>query len=106
MASTSIASQSYASRIENFAKNDAAKALLETMERKQTNLCVSVDVTKKQDLLDVVQAVSGVVALVKVRRVLRRKSHLLMCDMLMACSFDFDAFFRLTLTLWKISIRI
>lgn len=38
------------------------------MERKQTNLCVSVDVTKKQDLLDVVKAVSDVVALVKVSK--------------------------------------
>jgi hypothetical protein len=66
MATTSIASQSYSSRIANFSKNEAAKALLETMERKRTNLCVSVDVTKKQDLLDVVKAVSGVVALVKV----------------------------------------
>lgn len=67
MAPTTIASQSYASRIANFSKNEAAKALLETMERKQTNLCLSVDVTTKKDLLDVVKAVAGVVALVKVR---------------------------------------
>jgi orotidine-5'-phosphate decarboxylase len=68
MAPTTIASQSYASRIANFSKNEAAKALLETMERKQTNLCVSVDVTTKKDLLDVIKAVASVVALVKVRR--------------------------------------
>jgi len=69
---TSIASQSYSSRIANFSKNEAAKALLETMERKQTNLCVSVDVTKKQDLLDVVKAVSSVVAMVKVSMLMLR----------------------------------
>jgi hypothetical protein len=55
----SIAAQSYASRIGNFSKNEAARTLLETMERKKTNLCVSVDVIKKKDLLDVVRAVSG-----------------------------------------------
>ena len=63
----STASQSYASRVSHFSQNVAARTLLETMERKRTNLCVSVDVTKKQDLLDVVKAVSGQVAMVKVR---------------------------------------
>lgn len=55
----------YATRVVNF-KNEAARALLETMERKQSNLCVSVDVTKKADLLAVVRAVAGFVCLVKV----------------------------------------
>lgn len=61
----SVTRQSYADRIQHFSKNAAAKALLETMERKETNLCVSVDVTKKQDLLDVVDAVGQDVALIK-----------------------------------------
>lgn len=72
MASTST--QTYASRITNFPQNEAARALLETMERKQSNLCVSVDVTKKQDLLDVVKAVSSFVVLVKVSVVVYRLS--------------------------------
>lgn len=45
--------------------NVAAKALLETAARKQTNLCVSVDVTRKADLLAVVEAVAPFVDLVK-----------------------------------------
>ncbi|OJA13808.1 hypothetical protein AZE42_00510 [Rhizopogon vesiculosus] len=37
--------------------NKAAKALLEIMEEKQSNLSVSVDVTKSKDFLDIVEAV-------------------------------------------------
>lgn len=36
------------------------------MERKKTNLCVSVDVTKKEDLLKIVDAAGPSVCLVKV----------------------------------------
>ncbi|SPO28910.1 probable orotidine 5`-phosphate decarboxylase [Ustilago trichophora] len=61
---SSITRKSYASRAAN-QPNPAAKALLECIERKQTNLCVSVDVTNKQDLLDVCDAVGPNVCLVK-----------------------------------------
>lgn len=61
----SFTKQSYADRVAHFGNNEAARLLLETMERKETNLCVSVDVTKKQDLLDVVDAVGQDVALIK-----------------------------------------
>lgn len=44
-----------------------ARALLEVMERKQTNLCVSADLTTKADLLKVVRLVAPYVCLVKVR---------------------------------------
>lgn len=64
---SSAVRSTYASRAANF-ENEAARALLETMERKQTNLCVSVDVTKKADLLAVVRAVASFVCLVKVSR--------------------------------------
>ena len=62
----SIATQTYASRAAR-QPNPAAKALLETIERKQSNLCVSVDVTNKADLLEVCDAVGPDVCLVKVR---------------------------------------
>lgn len=64
-ASNSVAAKSYASRIPSFA-NPAAKHLLEVIERKKCNLAVSVDVTKKQDLLSVVKAVADDVCMVKV----------------------------------------
>lgn len=47
-------------------KNPAAKGLLETMERKQSNLCLSIDVTKKADLLRIVDAVGPQLCLLKV----------------------------------------
>lgn len=46
--------------------NPAAKRLLETMERKQSNLCLSIDVTKKADLLRIVGAVGSQLCLLKV----------------------------------------
>ncbi|CAO1612996.1 unnamed protein product [Sympodiomycopsis kandeliae] len=61
---TSVATKSYSDRVASFS-NPAAKQLLETMERKKTNLCVSVDVTKKADLLRVVDSVGPDVCLVK-----------------------------------------
>ena len=48
-------------------KNPAAKALLETIERKHSNLCVSVDVTKQVDFLRIIDVVGPYVCLVKVR---------------------------------------
>jgi len=47
-------------------KNPAAKKLLETMERKQSNLCLSIDVTNKADLLRIVDAVGPQLCLLKV----------------------------------------
>lgn len=49
--------------------NATARRLLETMERKKTNLCVSVDVTKSADVLEVVRRVAPAVCMVKVRTV-------------------------------------
>lgn len=54
----------YEERAANHA-NATAKALLETVARKQTNLCVSVDVTRKADLLAVVEGVAPYVCLIK-----------------------------------------
>ena len=65
MSQSSVARKPYADRVAAFT-NPAAKALLQTMERKKTNLCVSVDVTRKEDLLKVVDAVGPDVCLVKV----------------------------------------
>ncbi|EEB93754.1 hypothetical protein MPER_07553, partial [Moniliophthora perniciosa FA553] len=48
--------QSYGQRADKHA-NPAAKHLLQTMERKKTNLAVSVDVTKSKDFLDIIDAV-------------------------------------------------
>lgn len=44
-----------------------ARRLLQIMDRKRTNLAVSVDVTKKADLLRIVEAVADLVCIVKVR---------------------------------------
>ncbi|KAJ1020489.1 hypothetical protein NDA13_005806 [Ustilago tritici] len=61
---TSITKKSYAARAAT-QSNPAARSLLECISRKQTNLCVSVDVTNKQDLFDVCDAVGPNVCLVK-----------------------------------------
>lgn len=47
--------------------NPTARRLLEIMDRKKTNLCVSVDVTKSADVLEVVRRVAPAVCMVKVR---------------------------------------
>lgn len=47
--------------------NACAKQLLEKIVAKQSNLCISVDVTRKEDLLEIVDAVGPFVAVVKVR---------------------------------------
>ncbi|KIY49312.1 Orotidine 5'-phosphate decarboxylase [Fistulina hepatica ATCC 64428] len=56
--------QSYGSRASK-RTNVAAKLLLETMERKQSNLAVSVDVTKADDILRIVDAVGPHVCMIK-----------------------------------------
>ncbi|GJJ07478.1 dihydroorotate dehydrogenase [Clathrus columnatus] len=55
---------SYGHRVE-LHSNSAAKALLSLMERKKTNLCVSVDVTSKASFLTIIDAVGPDVCLVK-----------------------------------------
>jgi orotidine-5'-phosphate decarboxylase len=60
----SIATRSYAQRAERHT-SPAARQLLETIERKQSNLCVSVDVTKRADFLAIVDAVGPFVCLIK-----------------------------------------
>jgi orotidine-5'-phosphate decarboxylase len=46
-------------------KNPAAKLLLETMERKKSNLAVSVDVTRTKDFLAIIDVVGPFVCLIK-----------------------------------------
>ena len=60
----SIRSQTYVQRSAKH-KNPAAKALLETMARKSTNLCLSIDVTKKESLLRITDAVGPSICLLK-----------------------------------------
>ncbi|KAI9063322.1 Orotidine 5'-phosphate decarboxylase [Trametes sanguinea] len=60
----SFLKQTYAQRVANH-NSPAAKALLETIERKRSNLCVSVDVTKKADFLRIIDIVGPYVCLVK-----------------------------------------
>ena len=60
-----FARQTYAQRAGNFS-NAAAKQLLEVMERKGSNLCVSVDVTKSSDFISVIDTVGPYIALIKV----------------------------------------
>lgn len=55
---------SYATRASKHA-NPAARLLLETIARKQSNLAVSVDVTKAADFLAIIDAVGPYVCLIK-----------------------------------------
>lgn len=55
--------------------NACAKQLLDCVVHKQSNLCVSVDVTRKEDLLAVVDAVGPYVSLIKVRRSPLTQTH-------------------------------
>ncbi|KAI0638112.1 Orotidine 5'-phosphate decarboxylase [Trametes polyzona] len=61
---SAVVKQTYARRAENHT-NPAAKALLETIERKRSNLCVSVDVTKQADFLRIIDVVGPYICLVK-----------------------------------------
>jgi orotidine-5'-phosphate decarboxylase len=56
--------QNYGKRSLNFT-NPTAKLILETMERKKSNLAVSVDVTDKHDLLAIIEAVAPYVCMIK-----------------------------------------
>jgi orotidine-5'-phosphate decarboxylase len=58
--------KSYGERAMKFT-NPTAKSILETMERKKSNLAVSVDVTRTNDLLAIIDVVSPYVCLIKVR---------------------------------------
>ena len=60
-----MSSQTYAARAKKH-KNPLAKQLLELVERKQTNLCLSIDVTKSEELLRIVEAAAPYVCVVKV----------------------------------------
>lgn len=57
--------KTYASRA-SLHPNPTARRLLGIMERKRSNLCVSVDVTTCSEALDIVKTVGGSVCMVKV----------------------------------------
>lgn len=59
--------KSYGERAKN-ATNPTAKLLLQTMERKKSNLAVSVDVTSSSDFLAIIEAVGPYVCLIKANR--------------------------------------
>lgn len=61
----SPATLSYGERAKRHS-NPAARILLETIERKKTNLCVSVDVTTSSEFLKVIDVVGPYVCLIKV----------------------------------------
>jgi orotidine-5'-phosphate decarboxylase len=65
--STSARYQTYEARLP-LHSNPSSRALLETVIRKRSNLSVSVDVTTKRELLEIVEAVGEFVVCVKVRR--------------------------------------
>lgn len=71
----SVYQQTYARRAEKHA-NPAAKALLETIERKKSNLCVSVDVSKQADFLRIIDVVGPYVCLIKVSRCFFKYEHM------------------------------
>lgn len=47
-------------------KHPLARQFLELVERKQSNLCLSIDVTKSADLLRIVEAAAPYLCMVKV----------------------------------------
>ena len=59
--------KSYGQRAANHS-NPAARHLLQTMERKKSNLAVSVDLTTSSDFLKVIDAVGRYVCLIKARK--------------------------------------
>jgi hypothetical protein len=63
--------QTYAERSAKH-KNAAAIQLFDTINRKKSNLCVSVDVTKSEDFLAIIDVVGPYVCLVKARSVYTR----------------------------------
>lgn len=87
--SKATTSKTYGERVASHS-NQAAKDLLLTMERKKTNLCVSVDVTTKEELLKIVEAVGESCCCVKVsshsglmlrvRKARRRRGSVELCS--------------------------
>lgn len=58
--------KTYAQRLEKHS-NPAARSLLQTIERKNSNLAVSVDLIKSADFLSVIDTVGPYVCLIKAR---------------------------------------
>jgi len=56
---------SYTDRLANFT-NSTARLLLQTIERKKSNLAVSVDVTSSAEFLNIIDCVGPYVCVVKV----------------------------------------
>lgn len=67
---TSITKRTYSSRASNH-PSKIAKELLLIIERKSTNLCVSVDVTTKKSLLRIVEAAGPYCCCIKVSQARR-----------------------------------
>jgi orotidine-5'-phosphate decarboxylase len=61
-----LLASTYLERAANYT-NPAAVNLLQTIDRKRSNLCVSVDVTRKAEFLRIVDAVGPYVCLIKAR---------------------------------------
>jgi hypothetical protein len=55
---------SYQERIQ-YHLNPAAKKLLMVMEKKQSNLCIACDVTKKQDLIDIADVLGAFICVLR-----------------------------------------
>lgn len=62
---SSLTTKSYASRASSHS-NPTAKRLLEIMERKKSNLALSIDVTTCKEVLDIVRTVGSSLCMVKV----------------------------------------
>lgn len=86
----------YAARAEKH-ENPLARQLLELMERKQTNLAVSIDVVKSEELLRIADEAGPYICIVKVGE--KPFTAKVLAKMIVA---DYGLFFsRHTLTLWK-----
>ena len=58
--------RTYAERAKTH-KHPLAKQFLQLVERKRSNLCLSIDVTRSEDMLRIVRAAGPYVCMVKVR---------------------------------------
>ncbi|KAI9149725.1 orotidine 5'-phosphate decarboxylase [Blastocladiella emersonii ATCC 22665] len=65
MSTTTMKRSTYEARRANFAHNAAAVQLLDTMVAKQSNLCVSADLTKAAEVLALADAVGPHIAMLK-----------------------------------------
>ncbi|KAI0068787.1 Orotidine 5'-phosphate decarboxylase [Artomyces pyxidatus] len=81
--------QTYAQRATKHA-NPAARHLLETISRKQSNLAVSVDVTKSADFLSVIDTVGPYVCLIKTHIDIIEDFEPVLIDRLTALSLKHD----------------